>query len=243
MARIDIRQYRRVVVLTGAGISAASGLRTYRGKDGLWNEMDPESFSTVEGLESDPLRVWRFYADVRDAVLAAQPNAAHLALAEVERRAAAAGATFTVITQNVDSLHTRAGSNDVIELHGNAVWTRCSNEHCSLKPFREERGHRDTAPKCALCGSILRPRVTFFGEALPAEAAWKSKRLLRDCDLFLAIGTSGTVSPASEFVRGADYAGARTLYVNLEPLEGGNRYFQETVLGPAERTVPELFGL
>ena len=234
--------YKRQV-LTGAGISAASGLRTYRGEDGLWNEMDPESFSTMEGLRADPMRVWRFYSEVRDAVLAAEPNAAHLALAEAGRRSRAAGGSLTVITQNVDSLHTRAGSTDVVELHGNALWTECSNEQCSLKPFNEERGHRDALPMCPLCGSVLRPHVTFFGEALPVDAAWNSKRLLRDCDLFVAIGTSGTVSPASEFVRGADYAGARTLYVNLEPLGSSNRYFRETVLGPAEKVVAELFGL
>lgn len=241
-ARIDLTRFRQIVVLTGAGISAASGLRTYRGKDGLWNEMNPESFSTLDGLAADPLRVWRFYSDVREAVLQAQPNAAHLALARAHEHLAP-GASLTVVTQNVDSLHTRAGSPDVIELHGNALWTQCSNPTCSLAPYRDEQAHREAVPLCPVCGSHLRPHVTFFGEALPVEAAWRSKRLLRDCDLFLAIGTSGTVTPAADFVRNADYAGARTVYVNLEPLGGQNRYFRETVLGPAEAVLPELFGL
>lgn len=145
MTPLDTTAFRNIVVLTGAGISAGSGLRTYRGADGLWNEMDPESFSTPQGLKEDPLRVWRFYSDVREAVLAARPNAAHRALA---RMRLAPGAALTLITQNVDGLHQRAGSADVVELHGAACRTKCSNEACELDPFDDASSNRDRVPLC-----------------------------------------------------------------------------------------------
>lgn len=239
MQKLDTRAFRNIVVLTGAGISAGSGLRTYRGPDGLWNEMDPESFSTLQALQNDPLRVWQFYSDVREAVLAAHPNAAHRALA---RMPLAAGASLTLVTQNVDTLHQRAGSADVVELHGSALRTRCTDPACRLEPFADSTVHRTQVPRCPLCSQPLRPDVVFFGEALPVHESMRVKRALRDCDLFLAIGTSGTVSPAADYVRGADYAGARTLYINLEPLAAPNRYFHETLLGRAEEVLPALLG-
>ena len=237
--KLDTKAFRNIVVLTGAGISAGSVLRTYRGADGLWNEMDPESFSTLEGFKRDPLRVWRFYSDVRDAVLAAEPNAAHRSLAKMPL---AAGASLTLITQNVDALHQRAGSVEVVELHGTACRTKCSNAACRLVPFEDTSVHRKEVPLCRQCGSPLRPDVTFFGEMLPMHAAMRAKRALRDCDLFLAIGTSGTVSPASEYVRSADYVGAKTLYINLEPLATPNRYFHQSVLGRAEDVLSSMLG-
>jgi NAD-dependent deacetylase len=242
MQKIDLKAYRRIIVLTGAGISEASGLRTYRGKNGLWGEVPVEEFSSLAGFQAKPLDVWRFHSDMRRAVQAAAPNAAHLALAQAEQRLTA-GSTLTVITQNIDGLHQRAGSKAVLELHGNVCRTKCSNNSCSFAEFAELIAHDEAVPNCPQCGAALRPAVTWFGEALPVDASWQAKRLLRDCDLFLAIGTSGTVSPAADFVRGAEYAGARTVLVNLEPMQPPNPYFKEQVLGPATEILPRLLGL
>ena len=239
MVKLRTRDYRNIVVLTGAGISAASGLRTYRGSGGLWTEMDPESFSTADALTDDLAKVWPFYSEMRAAVLAAAPNEAHRALAALQL---APGASLTLVTQNVDELHQQAGSKDVVELHGSLFRTRCSNARCTLPSFHDTALYNDRVPTCSICGAALRPDIVGFGEPLPIEAEMRVKRALRDCDLFIAIGTSGTVAPAANFVRGADYAGAMTVYVNLEPMEGDNRYFKQIVLGKAEEVLPELLG-
>ena len=179
---------------------------------------------------------WRSFGPLRASVSTAAPNPAHLALAHAEAQTGA-GTTFTVVTQNVDGLHQAAGSRRVFELHGNLLRTRCSA--CDLAPFQDTAAH-ETLPRCPACGAPLRPDVVLFDELPDARAEWETKRALRDCDLFLAIGTSGTVSPASNFVRAAEYAGARTIYVNLEPLDPPHPAFQETVLGRAEDVLPSL---
>ena len=147
---------------------------------------------------------------------------------------------FLLVTQNVDALHQRAGSKNVVELHGNIMQTRCSNPSCTLQPYRDEQSHLDKAPSCPMCGSVLRPDVVLFGEEIPALTSWTVKRALRDCDLFLAIGTSGLVTPAANYVRSAEYAGARTILVNLEPMTMPNPAFKEQYLGPAEEVLPNL---
>lgn len=269
---INPGKFKSIVVLTGAGISAASGLRTYRGPGGLWNEGQTAKFSTAEGFAEDPEGAWQFWGGLRAVALAAEPNAAHLALAEFERRlteknseaAVAAekvnsGLTeltsltgengqqnrkFTIITQNIDNLHQRAGSRNVVELHGNGFRTRCSNRACpsALKPFSDLSSHSQGAPRCQ-CGSYQRPDIVLFNEELPAEAEWHAKRAMRDCDLFIAVGTSGTVFPAASFVDWAKYAGARTVLVNLEKMETPNRAFDQEILGPAEEILPALLGI
>jgi NAD-dependent deacetylase len=130
-----------------------------------------------------------------------------------------------------------------VELHGNVGLTCCTNEVCELQPFPDRQSHADRLPQCPLCSSLLRPHIVLFGEPLPPLASWQSKRALRDCDLFIAIGTSGLVSPASNFVRSAEYAGARTIYVNLEPMSPKNPAFQEEYLGKAEELLPTLLGM
>jgi NAD-dependent deacetylase len=137
-------------------------------------------------------------------------------LAEAEQRLV--GRAFTIITQNIDGLHQRAGSANVIELHGSVFRSRCSNASCERLPFEDEDDPCDELPSCPDCGSVLRPDVVLFNEFLPGGVEWHAKRALRDCDLFVAVGTSGTVAPASNFVRSAKYAGARTVFVNGEPL-------------------------
>lgn len=238
-APLDLTRYRQIVFLTGAGISAASGLRTYRGTDGLWKEEDADARATAEGFARDPLGAWRLFGPLRKAARDALPNPAHVALAELEQRLE--GASVTIITQNVDGLHQRAGSRGVIELHGSVHRTRCSDPACALAPF-DDHDVPDAVPPCPRCGAALRPDVVFFGEAIPAEAEWHAKRSLRDCDLFVAIGTSGTVSPAASFVRSAEYAGAHTVLVNLEPMQPRHPAFQREILGRAEEIVPSLFG-
>jgi NAD-dependent deacetylase len=195
--------------------------------------------ATLERAREDPWSTWRAFGPLRAAVVDAQPNAAHLALTHAERRLPEGG-SLTVITQNVDGLHQAAGSSTVIELHGNLLRTRCSV--CDLKPFADEVAPSEL-PHCPACGAALRPDIVLFDEPMPARQEWEAKQALRDCDLFLAIGTSGTVSPASNFVRSAEYEGARTIYVNLEPLEPPNPMFAETVLGRAEDVLPTLLGV
>ena len=241
-ARIDISRYSRVVVLTGAGISAASGLRTYRGPDGAWEEHDVERLGHVSALHERPADTWRLFGAMRKPVLAARPNAAHLALAAWELRLTP-DQQFLVATQNVDSLHQAAGSRNVAEIHGNIMFTRCANADCRLPRFLDEASHEEAVPLCPLCANVLRPDVVFFGEELQLDASWTVKRALRDCDLFLAVGTSGLVEPAASYVRGAEYAGARTILVNLEPLQRPNPAFQEQYLGKAEEVLPQLLGI
>jgi NAD-dependent deacetylase len=176
---------------------------------------------------------------MREPVLRAKPNAAHLALAKWEA-SLLPGQELLVITQNVDGLHQRAGSTNVVELHGNILITKCSDEACALVPYRDEAAHTDVLPECRLCGAALRPEVVLFGEELPALPSWTAKRALRDCDLFIAVGTSGLVTPAANYVRAAEYAGARTVFVNLEAMNPPNPAFKEQYLGPAETVLPWL---
>jgi NAD-dependent deacetylase len=179
---------------------------------------------------------------MRIPVLAAVPNAAHRALAAFESQLGP-GQQFLLVTQNVDSLHPAAGSKNVCEIHGNLLFTRCSDPSCSLSRFRDESAHSGQVPQCNLCGSTLRPDIVLFGEELPLQESWTVKRALRDCDLFIAIGTSGLVEPAASYVRGAEYAGARTILVNLEPLARPNPAFKEQYFGRAEVLLPKLLGV
>ncbi len=231
-------RYRNIVVLTGAGVSVASGLRPYRGPGGLWEEGDAARLAAVQAVRDDLTAVWRLFGELRIKALSAVPNAAHRALADWQRRCVATGREFVLLTQNVDGLHQRAGSTDVVELHGSAFRTRCSS--CSLEPFLDHEAHATEVPRCPACNAGLRPDVVMFDEPLPVPAEWRAKKSLRTCDLFLAAGTSGTVSPASNFVRAAEYVGAHTVLVNLEAMEPRNPAFREERLGPAEELLPKL---
>ncbi|MEZ4385856.1 MAG: Sir2 family NAD-dependent protein deacetylase [Nannocystaceae bacterium] len=229
-------RYRKVVVLTGAGVSVASGLPSYRGPGGLW-ESDPAlAKALVAGASLDTM--WAALGPLRAALMDAVPNAAHRALADYEARLRQGGGELTLITQNVDGLHQRAGSRDVVEYHGALQRSRCLGLCGS---FDDPAPHRST-PRCPRCGAPLRPDVVLFDETIGIHEERRAKRALADCDLFMAIGTSGTVWPAASFVRAADYAGARTLYVNLTPLEGAWEAYHEVILGRAEAVLPGLLG-
>jgi len=238
--KIDISLYKKIVILTGAGVSAASGIRTYRGKDGVWNEYDVEEYGHVDRLTDKPEKIWQLFGPLRTQLLTAQPNNTHKLLAKIEKLLLPLQ-QFTLITQNVDGLHQRSGSTNVIELHGTIEQTCCSNQNCDLSPFADTNPHTDVVPHCPKCNAVLRPNIVLFGEQIPPQQSWHSKRALRDCDLFISIGTSGTVAPASNFVRAARYEGARTVYVNLEPMPNPNPEFEETYYGEAEVLLPDLF--
>jgi NAD-dependent deacetylase len=237
---LGVERYRNVVVLTGAGVSVASGLRPYRGPGGLWEEAGVAELATPRALAERPDEVWRLFGPLRAQARAAHPNAAHRAIAELEQRIGPGA--VTVITQNVDGLHQRAGSSNVLELHGTAFRTRCSSDGCGLEPFDDDDPREGPAPRCPRCGAVLRPDVVLFDEPIPGGVEWQAKRALRDCDLFLAAGTSGTVSPASNFVRAAEYARARTVLVNLEPMRPRHPAYDEEYLGRAEEVLPVLLG-
>jgi NAD-dependent deacetylase len=188
IAAIHKARPRSTVVLTGAGVSADSGIPTFRGEGGLWRNYRAEDLATPEAFARNPLLVWEWYEWRRSLVRDAQPNAAHLAIAKLPNA--------LVVTQNVDGLHQRAGSTDVIELHGNIFRARCVREQtCSdaLEPFG------DLPPRCG-CGALLRPDVVWFGELLPEGAFERAARAVRDADLLLVIGTSGVVFPAAGLV-------------------------------------------
>lgn len=239
---LDLTSATKVVILTGAGISVASGLRPYRGPGGLWEE-HPELAEVATGAAAkvDPMAPWRAFGSMREAARRAVPNAAHFALVRLEELLQDRAAV-TVITQNVDGLHQRAGSRDVIEFHGALRRSRCSNPDCSSEPFDDD-AVPVALPRCSVCDAPLRPDVVLFDEAIPVNAEWRAKKAIRDCNLFLAVGTSGTVSPASNLVRAAEYEGALTVYVNATPMEPRNPAFQVDVIGKAEEVLPLLFAV
>jgi NAD-dependent deacetylase len=225
----------KVVVLTGAGISVASGLKPYRGPGGRWTSNPELANRLVAGIDTETL--WSATCDWRKELATAEPNAAHRALAAFEQSLVARGGSFTLITQNVDGLHSKAGSANVVEFHGSLRRSRCSVA-CGSESFADERCD-GPPPSCATCGAPARPDIVLFNEMIGALEDWSAKRALRDCDLFVAIGTSGTVSPASNFVRSAEYAGAHTVLVNLEVPDSSP--FSEVLRGDAQTLVPELF--
>lgn len=242
MEAIPLDQYRKIVVLTGAGVSVASGLPAYRGPDGLWKDEEIAAYAMAETWREDPLGVWRMFGGFRGEIQPAEPNPAHVALSRFEH-ASSGDRTLTVITQNVDGLHQKAGSRNVVELHGNLHHTRCTNHSCESEPFLDRQTEFDELPTCKVCGQNLRPHVVLFGEWLPPDAERAAKLALRDCDLFIAVGTSGTVTPAANYVRSANYEGARTIMVNIEPMDPPNPYFDREMLGRAEEVLPELLSI
>ena len=239
---IDVSHYKRIVILTGAGVSAASGIRTFRGKDGIWDEHNVGEYGHVSVLNKRPDLTWKLFGQLRTQVRESQPNKAHLVLAALERNLDPSQ-QFTLITQNVDGLHRRAGSINVVELHGNVTRIRCSNDDCDLAPYHDEAIHDRGVLLCQKCLSVLRPDIVLFGEQLPPVQSAQAKLVLQDCDLFVAIGTSGIVPPAARYVQMADTAGARTICVNLEPMAPRNAAFKEEYLGKAEELLPGLFGV
>jgi len=224
----------RLFVLTGAGISAESGLATFRGSGGLWNGHSVEDVATPEAWQADPELVWRFYSQRRRDALAAQPNAAHKALAQIEQRLAN---NFYLCTQNVDDLHERAGSRRIHHMHGSLFQSRCTRtgEHFSDHAFYEDP---NALPICKTCHATIRPHIVWFGE-IPLDMDTIYRELDR-ATILLVVGTSGSVYPAAGFVDIANRRGIRTVYVGPEePLN--THAFHQVILKPATEALPSLF--
>jgi NAD-dependent deacetylase len=223
-------RYRNIVVLTGAGLSAESGVATFRDKDGIWAKVDYRDVATPEGFARDPARVHAFYNERRRGHKDIKPNAAHVALARLEREHKG---LVDIVTQNIDALHEAAGSWRLIHMHGEllkALCALCDARHA----WEDDLSTALVCPACRRAGG-LRPDVVWFGE-MPYRMEEIARRL-READLFISIGTSGNVYPAAGFVAEARAAGARTVELNLEPSEGA-RLFAEAIHGPATQVVP-----
>ena len=202
---------RRVAVLTGAGISAESGVPTFRGQDGLWKQYRAESLATPEAFERDPALVWEWYDWRRGLIAPVEPNAGHRVLAGWERLFG----DFAVITQNVDGLHAKAGSRNLVELHGNIWKLRCTKEG-TVEEVRETPLPR-LPPVCPSCGSLRRPHIVWFGEALDPDVLDRAAAISRSCQVMFVLGTSGIVQPAASLPFAAARAGAKIVEVNIEP--------------------------
>ncbi|MGS2720090.1 Sir2 family NAD+-dependent deacetylase [Paraglaciecola aestuariivivens] len=231
ISRID---HLKVVVLTGAGISAESGLKTFRDNDGLWEQHRVEDVATPEAFKAQPDVVYRFYQQRREQLFnpSIQPNQAHLALAKLEKRLTH---NFTLVTQNVDNLHQRAGSHNVLHMHGNLLTAKCLNSG----QVTEITSSLDSHSRCSCCQPShgLRPNIVWFGE-IPYFMP-EIEQALAQADLFIAIGTSGTVYPAAGFVAVAKQYGAHTVELNLEPSVGQSE-FNQHIYGPATTVVSEF---
>ncbi|MBP5215163.1 MAG: NAD-dependent deacylase [Alphaproteobacteria bacterium] len=226
------RIYKNIVILSGAGISAESGLATFRSENGLWNHHRVEDVATVEGFMRNPEYVHEFYNEMRPELFEAQPNPAHFAITELQQNYPY---EVSVITQNVDTLHEKAGNKNVYHIHGQINQIVCF--HCG-KVF-ETWGDVHSDDKCENCGArgFLKPNIVFFGENLLYMD--KVDRLLKNCDLFISVGTSGVVYPAAGFVQIAKFSGAETCEINMEKTSN-NSLFDRHIYGKAGTALPEL---
>ena len=208
-----LRPDARITVLTGAGVSAASGVPTFRSSDGLWRNFKPETLATPQAFAKDPRLVWEWYDWRRGLISRCEPNAAHDVLAKWSRRFP----NFRLITQNVDGLHERAATRDVIRLHG-SIWEVLCWRGCASSPPRwrdETVPFKEMPPRCPHCGDLIRPGVVWFGEPLEAEIV-DAANAAADCDVFITIGTSAVVYPAAGFIDAARRRGAYTVEINPE---------------------------
>jgi NAD-dependent deacetylase len=231
---LEVGTEARVFVLTGAGISAESGVRTFRDAGGLWEQHRVEDVASPEGWAKSPAMVWRFYSLRRAEAATVAPNAAHAALASLEDKL---GDRLFLCTQNVDPLHERGGSRRVFHMHGELLKSRCERDHAS--PFDDASTYldEDAPPRCR-CGARIRPHICWFGEIpFHMEAVHEA---LGTATLFVTIGSSGAVYPAAGFVRVAHQAGAKSVYVGPEAPENASA-FDECRLGKATDVVPSLF--
>ena len=223
---------RRMVVLTGSGVSAESGVPTFRGEGGLWRNFRAEELATPHAFQVDPRLVWEWYNWRRELIAPLKPNPAHLMIARFEEHFP----QFTLITQNIDGLHQRAGSRNVIELHGNIWRVRCTREGKITE--HHEVPLSEIPPTCS-CGALLRPDVVWFGEALPEGALQRAIEAASQCQIMLVVGTSAVVQPAASLPVVAREHGAAVIEVNLEPTPI-TRLADQSLLGPAAEILPRF---
>lgn len=223
-----------IVVLTGAGVSAESGVKTFRDPDGIWAKFNPQELASIDGFMSNPKLVWDWYQERRAIVDSVLPNTGHLALAELERIVP----KFSIYTQNVDKLHQRAGSQNVQELHGNIIENKCFD--CNEPYF--DNIEKDTLPKCKKCGGRIRPNVVWFGEMLPEQVLRNAERDASHCDFFITIGTSGEVYPAAGLPELAVRNGAFALEINANKTNI-SRLHQANIFAPSGLALPVIVEL
>lgn len=233
MVKALLSDAQRVVVLTGAGVSAESGVPTFRGRDGLWKSHRAEDLARPDAFKAHPELVWEFYNWRRELVGDCDPNPAHFALAEMERHIS----DFLLITQNVDGLHAKAGSNKLVEMHGSLWQVKCT----VCTHAREDRSELPELPECPVCGHLLRPGVVWFGEPLVPGVLKLAIDRISQAEVFLSIGTSNLVQPAASFHQLAKDHGAVTVEINLDPTP--NTGLMDFALhGEAGKIVPTLAG-
>ena len=228
-----LRAASKVAVLTGAGVSQESGLRTFRdSQTGLWAQYKPEELASPEAFARDPKLIWDWYAWRREAVKSVRPNPGHYALASMEKHIP----SFSLITQNVDGLHRMAGSQRLLELHGNIQRVRCADCYTFTETWEDDS---EAVPRCQECGGLLRPDVVWFGEQLPRDQLEAAVEAARSCDVFFSIGTSGVVQPAASLAFAARNRGAVVVEINAEPtpLTSKTDYFLQ---GKSGEILPEL---
>lgn len=232
---------RRIVFFTGAGISAESGIPTFRDKlTGLWAKHDPQRLETADAFRENPALVWGWYLWRRQQTMLAQPNAAHYSIS----RLAKAGWDVSVVTQNIDDLHERAGVDAVVHLHGSLLGAKCSGCHRPVALQTDQlsiskEGELVEPPRCNYCNGRTRPGVVWFRENLPGNAWLSAMRLVRTCDLLISVGTSGVVRPAADLPETAIRANATVIHVNLEDVSLGDER-EIMLIGSAAQVLPEL---
>lgn len=228
-----LRAAEAVVVFTGAGVSAESGVPTFRGEDGIWKKFKPEELANFDAFMRNPELVWEWYRHRKQIIAAIQPNPGHYALVELERRYK----QFAVITQNIDNLHRRAGSKTVYELHGNIERNYCIA--CRAQFSNEEILRREGVPRCERCGGLIRPDVVWFGELLPMDQWEEAEKAARRSDVFFSVGTSAIVYPAASLPMIAKRSGAYLVEINPEPTPLTDSA-DEFLAGKSGEILPEL---
>lgn len=228
---INPGNFKKIVFFTGAGMSAESGVPTYRGRGGVWSQYNWEEYACQDAFDRDPEKVLKFHELRRKSVLACAPHAGHYSIAELEKR----HPHVWVVTQNIDGMHQRAGNSNVIELHGSLWRLRCPSHGIS-----EDIGETFRSFKCEHCGTWLRPDIIWFGDMLNQDVISEANIIIRQCDLFISIGTSGVVWPAAGFPKIARENGAFCIEINPEPNEMSYLY-NETIRETAGNALPSLF--
>jgi NAD-dependent deacetylase len=234
-----LRDSRWTIALTGAGISVESGIPDFRSPGGLWDRFNPMEYAHIDAFRRNPAKVWEMLREMSAVVREARPNAAHVALAELEQL----GVLKTIVTQNIDDLHQQAGSRRVIEFHGNSRRMQCLYCHREYEADEAERRVAETGvfpPRCPIDDHILKPTVVFFGEAIPAQAAAEAYDEARNCQAILVVGTSATVFPASSLPMIARERGARVIEINTAPTGLTYQVAHLSLFGSAGEILPEL---